>query len=437
MTFSKADWELSPQDLEQLDKMEVNLHPYQAIPTGVESPILIPPLAGGVRIGTGDLPKPSNIKGNQSEWEPFASNPLILVQNEQPSSLSPSPILGETMVRMGMRTSPTEGVSQSGHVPQHGRFFNFDDLAQLPAPTWLIEDVLPKDVVSMLFGPPASLKSFLGLDWMLHLAIGRTWNGHKVVEGGMKVLYLLGEGKNNLYKRVAVWVQHHQLTEEELNRLRTNFFTTFVMPQVRVPKNINTLINDMNNESFEPVLLVFDTFARAFVGGDDNSSQETGEAMAQFDRLRDRGHTILFIHHTIKKGKIYRGSLNLEAAVDTAFSVVRDKEHEELSLFNSKQKDNEEITPMKMGWKKIFLDLDQKLDSLVLIPISDVPIADQILALPFSQGLSRGDVQKMVKGVSTKAIMEILDQLLVDGQLVESKDGKRKMIDRPQFNPNV
>jgi RecA-family ATPase len=62
----------------------------------------------------------------------------------------------------------------------------------------------------MVHGASGSGKTFVVLDWLLHIATGQPeWKGHKVKQGG--VVYLAGEGHNGLKGRMAAWLQHYQV----------------------------------------------------------------------------------------------------------------------------------------------------------------------------------------------------------------------------------
>lgn len=423
MTFAKEDWTLTPSDIEQLDAISLNTSLYHSTSIGVESHIPTPTIVvGDGNLNQVDSIKPMNIKGMGAESEESSysgTNPSKVASGSQPIN------------GVGM------GTATPLPLPVSGRFYTVDQLSVLPEPKWLIDRLLPEDALMMVAGLPKSLKSFLAIDWMLHLAIGREWNGRDVeYKEGMAVLYMLGEGKNNLKKRVDAWILHYKPTPVELDRLKRNFYTTFDMSQLSIKSSVDTLIKDMNNAGIHPKFIVVDTFARAMVGKNENAVEEMGVAIAQMDRLRALGHTVMFIHHMDKKGRQFRGSGSLEAAIDTSFDVKRNWDNDEITVANSNQKDEEESKDMKFGFKKIFVDgLDQRVSSIVLTPMTEIPIKDQILQL--SLPLSRTDVLKMVKGVRKETVIEVLDDMLANGVVVEKKDGRFKMIDHPSNNPNV
>ena len=64
---------------------------------------------------------------------------------------------------------------------------------------WLIKDVMESKSIGMLFGAPASAKSFIAMDIAFCIATGIDWNGNKTKHGN--VVYLAGEGSNGLGMR--------------------------------------------------------------------------------------------------------------------------------------------------------------------------------------------------------------------------------------------
>ena len=85
-----------------------------------------------------------------------------------------------------------------------------DDFCAQPSPiSWLVKRWIQSQALVMVHGPSGGGKTFVVLDWCLHMASGREdWGGHKVRPGN--VVYLAGEGHHGLRGRVAAWKHHHQ-----------------------------------------------------------------------------------------------------------------------------------------------------------------------------------------------------------------------------------
>lgn len=232
-------------------------------------------------------------------------------------------------------------------MPREQRFLSIDNLSNLPRPAWAIENLFEVNSLVMLAGPPAAYKSFLALSWLLSMASGRKWNDNNTIQA--KVLYVLGEGKSSLLKRIDAWVAHNRLTPEEKTALNENFRVSFEVPQLAAKASVDNMLAQLDAEGFKPSVLVIDTFARSFVGLDENSQKDTGMWIESADRLRQLGYTVIFLHHTARNtefGFRFRGSSAIEGAMDTSFIMHRDGGSAKLKFFCTKQKDHDEGAPM-------------------------------------------------------------------------------------------
>lgn len=250
------------------------------------------------------------------------------------------------------------------------RFLSIGDLGNMPKPTWLVEGMFEQNTLVMVAGPPASYKSFLVLDWIMCLASGKSWNGKEVVAS--KVLYVLGEGRSSLLKRINAWLMYNRLDGKQKEALDLNFRVTFEVPQMAQKSSVDNLLFDLENEEFRPDVIAIDTFARSFVGMDENSQQDTGMWVASADRLRELGYTVIFLHHTAKNtefGYKFRGSSAIMGAMDTAFLMHKDSESGGVKVWVDKQKDHDEGEPM--FFNKLIVGLGDE-GSVVLVPFQKV-----------------------------------------------------------------
>ncbi len=70
----------------------------------------------------------------------------------------------------------------------------------------LIKGLVPKNALTVIWGPPSCGKSFLTLDAAIHIAINRDYQGRRTVQG--PVVYLSGEGGKQINNRVEAWRRH-------------------------------------------------------------------------------------------------------------------------------------------------------------------------------------------------------------------------------------
>lgn len=212
------------------------------------------------------------------------------------------------------------------------------DLESLPDPEWLIDGILPKSSMSVLYGSPGLGKTFIALDWALRIGGGLGWLGRDVKAG--TVLYVYAEGVYGLKNRRAAWVQSTGLADP----VDVRFFPRAVP---LLDDDWVEALTDLCRE-LQPTLVVFDTLARATAGGDENSAKDMGRAVAACDAIRDAtGAAVMLVHHTGKDGLNYRGSSAIEGAADTMLHLVR-TDSGYLELRCTKQKEAEAFDPIPL-----------------------------------------------------------------------------------------
>ena len=198
---------------------------------------------------------------------------------------------------------PSSGGMQSKPVERKTfRVLSPDDLEQLPPPQWLLRDRLPEGQ-TWVYGEPGSGKTFLALDWALTVAAS-----------GLNVLYFVGEGVTGFARRVAAW---RAARKPDL----TGFYAIPQAPHLLDPSSVEALRDTV--AEYSPALVVIDTFARASVGGEENSARDVGMAIDALDSLqRDYSCSSLVIHHSNKSGSGERGSSAIRGAADATWEVV-------------------------------------------------------------------------------------------------------------------
>jgi hypothetical protein len=218
------------------------------------------------------------------------------------------------------------------------RMFTTTELFELPPPEWLIEGIMPKNALAVLWGQSGSYKSFLALDWALCIATGSWWKRRKI-DDPADVLYVVAEGSSGIPKRVRAWSKANGL--HKLDRVRW------------IPEAVD-ILNDASFRALsrlvvetQPEFVVIDTLARSIPGADENSAQDMGRLIERCDQLKKLGGgTVLLVHHSTKEGSVARGSGSLRNAVD----VEMEMKHEgtRTIVYNRKQKDAAEFDPIPL-----------------------------------------------------------------------------------------
>lgn len=188
--------------------------------------------------------------------------------------------------------------------------------------TQIVEDVITAGALSVMYGESNSGKSFIACDMACHLSCGMPWQGKRTVRGA--VVYVAGEGAESIKLRVLAWRQHHGMSPyvaivpAAVNLLDGN---------ADVDKIIRAALAVAEHYGEAVSLIVVDTLARAFGGGNENASEDMGAVITNADRIRGAtGAHVMFVHHAGKdSSKGSRGHSSLKAATDTEIEVSGDE----------------------------------------------------------------------------------------------------------------
>jgi hypothetical protein len=228
---------------------------------------------------------------------------------------------------------------------------------------WLIEGVIPVGAFTALYGPPGSFKSFHALHIAHCIATGTPWMGNEVTETGA-VLYIAGEGFGGVGARIKAIKQHHQTEDgapiyvirHQLNlRSSVEDFNALMV-------SIETLVME-TGINFK--MIVVDTLARAFGGGDENSASDMMQFVVTCGRIQQivQGAALMILHHSGKdQSRGMRGSSALLGAVDTELELIRFEDSMKGIIRTAKQKDGEDGT--RYGFEMVKVELAAPAGSL-------------------------------------------------------------------------
>ena len=223
---------------------------------------------------------------------------------------------------------PAPTTTPAGKAGQ-GIALRVDDLFTMPGkePDWLIEDVMAVGESAILFGPSGSYKTFVALDLCARIVYGlRIW-GCDVRKG--HVLYLPGEGRLGLKKRLAAWAQG----QPALPETHANFHVAETLPELSTEEGFLRVFATLQGarDAGEPYsLVVVDTLSWALGGGlDENSAKDVNILQVRVKRLREEfGVATLLVHHAGKAAQAVgmggaRGSSAITANAETVLQVVK------------------------------------------------------------------------------------------------------------------
>lgn len=209
--------------------------------------------------------------------------------------------------------------------------------------------------MALSFGDPGCGKSFVAVAKACCIATGHSFYGRPVRQG--LVIYLAGEGHNGLKRRTVAWERHtgQSLTDAPLYFSKAPARLLDATHADAVAAAVDTIAA---TEGF-PVLIVIDTLARSFAGGDENSTKDMNEFIAAVDAMKARypGCVVLIVHHTGHSDKQRaRGSLALKGALDAEFRV--EKDGPTIIVTCTKMKDADEPAPIAFNLTSVEIGTD-------------------------------------------------------------------------------
>ncbi len=184
-----------------------------------------------------------------------------------------------------------------------------------------VEGVLVDGSSCIVYGESNAGKTFFFTDLALSVAAGQSWFGREVEQGG--VVYCVLEGGFGFRNRVRAWLDFNG-HGDDLPFAAITSSINLLDPEADLQRLIDAVQEAARTFTIPVKLIVIDTLARAFAGGNENSSEDMGRFVLNIDALRRAtGACVAGIHHSGKdQAKGARGHSSLRAAIDTEIEVI-------------------------------------------------------------------------------------------------------------------
>ncbi len=218
---------------------------------------------------------------------------------------------------------------------------------------WMIDGWLYQEGLTVIYGESGSGKSFFALDMGLKIAEGAAFAGEETQQGA--VLYIAAEGGKSMERRVhgyRTYFDKHPNIPFAMVGAPVNF-----RDSKADMKEVVRTIQHVEETLGQPIKAVFvDTLARAFAGGNENSSEDMGAFVNNVDKLQHVfGGQVIVVHHTGKdKARGARGHSSLRAATDTEIEISLEGSYHRAKI--TKHRDHETghvedfgLTPITIG----------------------------------------------------------------------------------------
>ena len=294
----------------------------------------------------------------------------------------------------------------------------------MPAPTWVITDIMPTGGLIGLYAPPGSYKSFLAMDFAMSIATGLPWNGRVVEQGDG--LYIAAEGGRGVGIRAGAWCLHKNVHPRKVPIA----WLLEALPVYGDSEEIDTVFERLGNEvKKQPTFIVIDTLARCF-DGNENEQEDMGRFIAGATRFqKEFDATVMIVHHTRLDGDRERGNTAFRGAADTMISLAKQGDQGGVILSCNKQKDAEEFSMIGLRLRAVEDTL-----SCVLVPAkgqqsNKIAKMDQMWRILEQNGpLSYGDwFDQLGSLVSSATFKRLIDSLRLNGKIAK-ENGKYDVI---------
>jgi hypothetical protein len=203
-------------------------------------------------------------------------------------------------------------------TPADFNLVRFCDISLDLMPRYLIDGLIPREGLAVIWGPPKCGKTFFAFDLVMHIALGWKYRGRRVQTA--TVVYVACEGERGLAAR------------------KEAFRLTHLPPNTNPPFYLLTTRLDLSHQADElgeaiveqtapepPIgAIVLDTLNRS-IHGSESKDEDMGAYVAAADVLRARFRcAVIIIHHSGLNEERPRGHTSLTGAVDAQIAVRRD-----------------------------------------------------------------------------------------------------------------
>jgi hypothetical protein len=206
------------------------------------------------------------------------------------------------------------------HKKYKFQLVDFDDLRPGMELPYLVENMIPLKGLAMIWGKPKSLKSFVMLDMMLHVAKGWEYYGRAVKQG--HVVYCAFEGGHGYDKRVEALRLEYDLdgkTPFQVMKGAANLINDHKLLISEIKDQIKEKWGDA-----VPVVFVLDTLNKS-LHGSESKDVDMAAYMRAAEAIRDAFDcVVIIVHHCGWDETRPRGHSSQIGTIDAQLSAVRE-----------------------------------------------------------------------------------------------------------------
>ena len=269
-----------------------------------------------------------------------------------------NPIIAARLVGKPLEQDLKEQIKSSTKV------FEFMPLSKMDwkysgAPIY--KNFLYENAITVIYGQSNVGKSFVAADIAGHIALGRDWGQFKFkAKKPIGVVYICAEAGKSFGKRGKALLK--RLGVKDLPFYVLDAAPNFAKSKDDAKAFVDAIKKLEASTGVKIGMVVVDTLATTFEGGNENSSEDMGlyiSNMKYIQRYADTG--VLIVHHSGKdQAAGARGHSSLRAATDTEIEVMSEKKGERYhrNIRTRKQREGESDIDVKFGLMVIELGCD-------------------------------------------------------------------------------
>ena len=191
---------------------------------------------------------------------------------------------------------------------------------------WLVRGYFESHAITFLYGDTEAFKTFICLDIACAIATGSEWIPNCEVVQGM-VLYICGEGRNGIRRRLEAWSKHNNKSVPE------NLLISDMSTDLSDDLAIADLVGAIESLVTKPAVVIVDTFARNYTDGGENANDDIGKfySVVEATLVKTYDCSVIVTHHPGKDvAKGMRGGASLKQNADAVYKVKREDSGEQM-----------------------------------------------------------------------------------------------------------
>jgi len=243
-----------------------------------------------------------------------------------------------------------------GDTPRGRRLFltPFEEIDARPSEPlrYLVRPHLPAGEATMLYAPPRSFKSYLTMEYVLSVALGKLFLGRYAATQGIVFYFDMENNQDRMKERIRAALARDRIAVSALSGNLLMQDRGNGLPAWRLdPDALDEL--GAYVEGMAPALVVVDNFRKVLpFGVEENSNAEVNPIVNRLLGACERADAaLLLVHHANRGNERFSGAGALEGSVANVMRIARDTETRKgiVTSINMRNSEEFEAFAVEMG----------------------------------------------------------------------------------------